>query len=288
VLVRVALFAVPSFPEERSRTGKEEPMRRLSYLVTFSIIALVTLVPIAGAQGSQQTTSTQEATSPDTQSSQQAGSTQANPCENPDPSNFVDKIDNKFFPLVPGTTFIYKGEKDGVPSTTHTFVTHDTKTIEGVVTTVVHDQVFEKEVLAEDTFDWYAQDKAGNVCYFGEDTKELDKNGNVTSTEGSFEAGKNGAQPGLIMELNPKVGDTYQQEFAAGVAEDMAKVLKLDASTCVPYGCFHHLQLTKEWTPLEPGVVDHKYYAKNVGLIREETVKGGNEKSVLVRITTGG
>ena len=284
-------------------------MRRLSSLVMFSIIALVALVPIAGAQSGEQTTPTQEATSPDTQGKQQtrsaqeatspdtqssqAGATQTNPCKNPDPSNFVDKdgnpfkIDNKFFPLVPGTTFFYKGQKDGIPSTTQTFVTHDTKEILRVTTTVVHDQVFEKGVLAEDTFDWYAQDKAGNVCYFGENTKELDKNGNVISTEGSFEAGVHGAHPGLIMEATPKVGDTYQQEFAKGVAEDMAKVLKLNASTCVPYGCFDNLQLTKEWTPLEPGVVDHKYYAQNVGLIREQTVKGGKERSVLVDITTG-
>lgn len=286
-------------------------MRRLLYLAMFSTIALVALVPMAGAQGGQQTTSTQEATSPDTQgkqqttsaqeatspdtqSSQQAGSTQTNPCNEPDPSNFVDKagqpfkIDNKFFPLEPGTTFFYKGETDGVPTTNKTFVTHDTKEILGVNTTVVRDRVFEKGVLAEDTFDWYAQDNDGNVCYFGEDTKELDKHGNVTSTEGSFEAGVNGAQPGLIMEANPKVGDTYQQEFASGVAEDMAKVLSLDKSACVPYGCFHNLLLTKEWTPLEPGVAEHKYYAKDVGFIRGVTVKGGKEHIELVRITAGG
>ena len=266
-------------------------MRRLSYLVMFSIITLVALVPIAGAQGSEQTVSTQEATSQDTQGSQQAGSTRTNPCKNPDPSNFVRKVDNKFFPLEPGTTFVYKGEEEGVPSRNTVEVTHDTKTILGIDTTVVHDRVFkgkgQKEYLAEDTFDWYAQAKDGTVCYFGEDTKELDKNGNVISTEGSWEAGVNDAKPGIIMEAHPKVGDTYQQEFAAGVAEDMAKVLSLDKSTCVPYGCFDHLLLTKEWTPLEPGVVEHKYYAKNIGFVREVTVKGGKERSELVRITTG-
>ena len=278
-------------------------MRRLLYLVMFSIIALAALVPIAGAQSSEQTVSTQEATSQDTQGSQQAGSTQTNPCENPDPSNFVDKdgnpfkIDNKFFPLEPGATFVYKGEEEGVPSSNKVFVTHDTKEIMGVTTTVVHDQVFKgkKKWLAEDTFDWYAQAKDGTVCYFGEDTKELDRNGNVISTEGSWEAGQpvpppgtGIAKPGIIMEAHPKVGDTYQQEFAEGVAEDMAKVLSLDKSACVPYGCFNHLLLTKEWTPLEPDVVEHKYYAKNIGFIREVVVKGGKERSELVRITTGG
>jgi hypothetical protein len=290
--VRVALFAVLNVLEERGRTGKEGPMRRLSYLVTSSIIALVALVPIAGAQSSEQTVPTQEATSQDAQGSQQTGSTQE-ACTNVDPKNFVSKVDNKFFPLKPGTTFFYKGERDGVPTTTVTFVTHQTKQILGVNTTVVRDRLFEKGVLAEDTFDWYAQDKAGNVCYFGEDTKELDKNGNVISTEGSWEAGKRvkrggkKAKPGIIMEANPKVGDTYHQEFATGVAEDMAQVLKLNASACVPYGCFNNLLVTKEWTPLEPGVAEHKYYARDVGFIRSVMVKGGKEHTELVRITTG-
>lgn len=272
-------------------------MRRLSYLVIFSIIALVALVPFAGAQSSEQTVSTQEATSQDTQGSQQAGSTQNNPCTNPDPSNFLDdhgapiKVDNKFFPLEPGTTFFYKGEEEGVTSSNKVTVTHDTKEIQGVVTTVVRDKVFKgkgkKEYLAEDTFDWYAQAKDGNVCYFGEDTKELDKNGNVLNTDGSWEAGLNGAEAGIVMEAHPKVGDTYQQENAPPEAEDMAKVLSLDKSACVPYGCFHHLLLTKEWTPLEPGVAEHKYYAKDVGFIRGVMVTGGKEHTELVRITTG-
>lgn len=277
-------------------------MRRLSYLVMFSIIALVALVPIAGAQGSEQTVSTQGAASQDTQGSQQAGPTQTNPCEDPDPSNFVDeegnpfKIDNQFFPLEPGTTFFYKGEEEGVRSHNTVEVTHDKKEILGVTTTVVHDQVFKgrKKWLAEDTFDWYAQATDGTVCYFGEDTKELNKHGKVISREGSWEAGQEVpghpgiiAKPGIIMEAHPNVGDTYQQEFAPGVAEDMAKVLKLNASTCVPYGCFDNLLLTKEWTPLEPDVVEHKYYAKDIGFIREVVVKGGKERSELVRITTG-
>lgn len=249
-------------------------MRQLSYLVTFSIIALVAVVTVAGAQGSEQTVSAQEATSQDI-----------------DPNNFVSEVDNKYFPLKPGTRFSYKGKegkkgtKHGVHISDEVFVTHDTKQIQGVTTTVVRDRAFRRGVLVEDTFDWYAQDRAGNVWYFGEDTKELDKNGNVISTEGSWEAGKNGAKPGIIMEANPKVGDTYQQEFAPGVAEDMAKVLKLNASACVPYRCFDNLLLTREWTPLEPGVVDHKYYAPGVGEIKEETAKGGLETLVLVNIS---
>jgi len=201
-----------------------------------------------------------------------------------DPGNFVSKIDNPYFPLTPGTTFTYRGETEGVPTRNVTIVTNDTKVILGVTTTVVHDQVYENGVLAEDTFDWYAQDKAGNVWYFGEDTKELDENGNVISTEGTWEAGVNGAEPGIVMEANPKKGDKYQQEFAADVAEDMAQVIGFVDSFCVSYGCFNNVLVTKEWTPLERGVVENKYYAKGVGFIYGVMVKGGDEQIELVRV----
>jgi hypothetical protein len=201
-----------------------------------------------------------------------------------DPGNFVSKVDNPYFPLVPGTTYTYRGETEGVPTRDVMIVTTDTKVILGVTTIVVRDQAYENGVLIEDTFDWYAQDKAGNVWYFGEDTKELDANGNVISTEGSWEAGVNGAEPGIIMEANPKKGDKYQQEFAAGVAEDMAQVIGFEDSFCVRYGCFEDVLVTKEWTPLEHSVVENKYYAKGVGLIFSVMVKGGDEQSELVRV----
>ena len=202
------------------------------------------------------------------------------------PANFVSQVDNQFFPLQPGTTFFYEGMEDGVPTSNEMYVTHETKQILGVNTTVVHDRAFENGVLVEDTFDWFAQDVAGNVWYFGEDSKLLDPDGNVVSTEGSWEAGVNGATPGIIMEAEPRVGDRYQQELAPGVAEDMAQVLSLDKSACVRYGCFDDLLLTKEWTPLDRGVVDQKYYAKDVGFILGVMVKGGDERSELVRITS--
>ncbi len=201
------------------------------------------------------------------------------------------QITNKYMPLDPGTTFLYEGTKDGLPTSDQVFVTHETKKIIGVITVVVHDQGFDENgKLVEDTFDWFAQDDAGNVWYFGEDTKELDPNtGKVVSTEGSWQAGKKGAKPGIIMEAHPKVGDQYQQEFAAGVAEDMAQVLSLHASVCVPYGCFHgNVLQTEEFTPLEPGVIDNKYYAPGVGDVKEITVQGGEEESHLVQIIKGG
>ncbi len=201
-----------------------------------------------------------------------------------DPGNFVSVIDNPYFPLTPGTTLIYRGETEDVATRDKVIVTNQTKTILGITTTVVHDLAYEDGVLVEDTFDWYAQDVDGNVWYFGEDTKELDEKGNVISTEGSWEAGVDGAEPGIIMEANPQIGDRYYQEFYRGVAEDQAKVLELDASICVRYGCFDNVLVTKEWTRLEPGVVENKYYAKGVGLIFEVIVKGGDEQSELVRV----
>jgi hypothetical protein len=203
------------------------------------------------------------------------------------PGDFVAVVDNPFFPLVPGTTFFYEGETDGVPSSNVTYVTHTTKQILGVNCIEVHDQGFEDGVLTEDTLDWYAQDTSGNVWYFGEDTKELDPNGDVISTEGSWEAGVNGASPGIIMEADPKKGDRYQQEFAVDVAEDMAQVRDLDASTCTPYtGCLDDLLQTKEWSPLEKRFVEDKYYAEDVGFIRSTVIKGGDEITELVNITT--
>ena len=207
------------------------------------------------------------------------------PSPDVDPANFVLGIDNQFFPLPPGRTWHYEGEEDGVPEVDNVHVTHRTKKILGVTCTVVHDQVFSDGVLSEDTFDYYAQDKEGTVWYFGEDTKELDANGNVTSTEGSWLGGVDGARPGILMEANPQVGDQYRQEFQKGVAEDTAKVLSLDESTCVPYGCFVNVLLTEEKDQLEPGTVDHKFYAPGVGSVFEQTVKGGNETIQLVSVT---
>src|SRR5262245_2127680 len=205
-----------------------------------------------------------------------------------DPASFVSGIDNPFFPLQPGTTFVYEGTTDGIPSRDVMAVTHKTKTILGVACTVVHDQAYENGVLVEDTFDYYAQDVDGTVWYFGEDTKELDASGMVVSTEGSWEAGVNDAEPGVIMEANSKVGDKYRQEFSRDVAEDSAKVESLDASACVPYGCFSGMLLTKETTRLEPGVAGEKYYALGVGLVLDVVIKKGQERSELVSISAPG
>jgi hypothetical protein len=142
-------------------------------------------------------------------------------------------------------------------------VTSDTKKVMGVECVVVDDRGWENGKLIEQTYDWYAQDKEGNVWYFGEDTKEYE-NGKVVSTKGSWEGGVDGAKPGIMMQSNPKMGQSYRQEYYVGKAEDMAKVVSLNVSATVPYGSFDHVLVAKEWTPLQPGFSGKKYYVRGV------------------------
>src|SRR5437868_1187704 len=203
---------------------------------------------------------------------------------NINPQDFSTVINNPFFPLVPNTTYVYVGTKDGSAARDEFQVTRRTKVIMGVTCREVRDRGFVDGVLAEDTLDWFAQDNHGNVWYFGEDTKEFDANGNVISTEGSWQAGVNGAQPGIVMEADPRVGDTYQQEFSAGIAEDMATVLALNKTVNVPFGSFKGCLETEEFTPLEPGAIEHKFYARGVGFVQSVALKGGRERLELVTI----
>ena len=165
-------------------------------------------------------------------------------------------------------------------------VTHDTKMILGVQTTVVDDKVWIDGKLAEATLDWFAQDKDGNVWYLGEYATEYDEKGSVLNHEGSWEAGVNGAQAGIVMLAHPQKGSSYRQEFAQGVAEDMAQVMSLSKQVKVPYGRFKSCLKTKEWTPLEPSISERKNYAPGVGLVLSKMVAGGNDYMELVRIVT--
>jgi hypothetical protein len=202
-----------------------------------------------------------------------------------DPAEFTDQITNPYFPLTAGTTYVYEGTADGVAEHNEVTVTSDTKTILGVRCVVVHDVVIQQGELVEETSDWYAQDSEGNVWYFGEDSKEYE-GGKVTSTKGSWEAGVDGAQPGIVMEAAPKVGDTYRQEYYAGEAEDMAKVLEISASKTVPAGSYTDVVVTEDFTPLSPDTVEHKYFAPSVGFVFSTIVKGGAEEIKLVKIIT--
>jgi len=201
----------------------------------------------------------------------------------PGPAAFVRSVDNPWFPLVPGTTFVYRGVKDGEPTRDVVHVTSRVRVVDGVRCIAVTDRLYASGRLAERTTDWYAQDRRGNVWYFGENTKTL-RNGTVTSTKGSWAAGRNGASAGIVMEAHPRVGDTYSQEDAPGVGEDRAKVLSLDAAATVPYGTFTGLLKTKDFSPLEPAVVEHKFFLRGVGSILEKEVRGGNERLALVKV----
>jgi hypothetical protein len=205
----------------------------------------------------------------------------------PGPSSFTAQVDNQWFPLRPGTQYVYRGVKDGKPSRDVVTVTHDTRTIDGVRCVAVRDMLYEKGHLAERTTDWYAQDRQGNVWYFGEDTAELDVHGHVKNREGSWLSGRNGAKAGLFMPAHPKVGQSGRQEYFKGQAEDHFQVVSTHAAVKVRYTSSKHALLTKEWTPLEPGVLDHKYYVRGIGVVLEQTVKGGDERNELVSISHG-
>jgi hypothetical protein len=201
------------------------------------------------------------------------------------PAEFSAKVTNPYFPLVPGTRLIYR-EQDA-QGTVQRDVVHVTKRrkliANGITARVVHDVVSEDGEPVEKTFDWFAQDSAGNVWYLGEDTKEYE-NGNVVSTHGSFEAGVDGAQPGVIMPASPQVGMTYRQEFYAGEAEDQARILSLDEQAGVPFGHFDGVLMTKETNPLEPRHTEYKFYARGVGPVLELTASGGTDRVTLLRV----
>src|SRR6478735_1619540 len=195
------------------------------------------------------------------------------PTPTPHPDDFVDRVDNPWFPLRPGTTWTYRETGDDGARTVVVTVTDRTRGVAGVTTTVVHDVATDAHAkVVEDTYDWYAQDREGNVWYFGEDTVAHDGAG--PDTTGSWEAGVDGAEAGLAMPARPRLGDGYVQEGSPGVAEARAEVLSLDARREVPFGTYDDLLLTQDTTPLEPGLVEERYYARGVGLVLEETVAG--------------
>jgi hypothetical protein len=198
---------------------------------------------------------------------------------------FSARVDNPWFPLPVGRTLEYVGSRDGKRAREIVTITAKTRTIAGVPSRVVRDVLYLDGVLAESTRDYYAQDATGNVWYFGEDTAELDDKGAVTSTEGTWHAGVDGAQPGIIMEATPTAGKTLRQEYYRGHAEDEFKIIDLDAATTVPAGTYSGALKSQEWTALEPDVLSEKYYARGVGIVREADVKGSNEKLELQKVS---
>lgn len=200
-----------------------------------------------------------------------------------DPANFSSVIDNPYWPMAPGTVRTYREvDSEGTELTIVVTVTDQTKEILGIPAVVVHDVVSEDGTIVEDTLDWYAQDLAGNIWYLGEATREF-SDGEV-DTAGSWEAGVDGAQPGIVIPANPTVGLTYRQEYYAGQAEDHAQVLSVEERAEVVAGSYEGLLMTKEWTPLEPDILEYKFYAPGVGPVLALTVSPGWAREELTKI----
>jgi hypothetical protein len=204
-----------------------------------------------------------------------------------DPEDFVSVIDNPYMPLIPGTTRIYESETEDGLERTEVTVLQETKVVMGVTTTVVRDTVYLDGQLIEDTLDWFAQDEDGTVWYLGEAVDNYE-DGVLVDHDGSWEAGVDGALPGIVMHDEPEehLRERYRQEYYPGIAEDMAKILNVDVTVTVPYGTFDDVLKTKDWTPLEPGVAEHKYYAEGIGLIKEVDLRTG-EENVLIEVIPG-
>jgi hypothetical protein len=203
---------------------------------------------------------------------------------NLDPADFTTRIDNPYFPLVRGDRYVYRETDGKTKEKVVLSVSRKTKLIaNGITARIVHDRVTEHGKVVEDTFDWYAQDSDGNVWYLGEDTVECRK-GKVKNHSGSFEAGVDGAQPGVIMPADPEPGLEYRQEYYAGEAEDRAEVLSIDEQVQSPYGHFTNALLTKDLVPLEPKVSEYKIYAPAVGMVVAVKTSGGSGREELLRI----
>ena len=199
-----------------------------------------------------------------------------------DPARFSSHIDHPYWPMRPGSRWTYREvDPKGGRRRVEVTVGDQTRTILGVEARVVHDALTVDGRLVEQTDDWYAQDADGNVWYFGEQTREF-HDGTATA-KGSWQAGVDGARPGILLHAHPLPGMSYQQERYDGRAEDRATVLSLGMRAKVPYGFFDHLLITKEWTPLEPSVLEHKFYAPGVGPVLAITVSGGSGREELLR-----
>jgi hypothetical protein len=201
------------------------------------------------------------------------------------PADFSPVVDNPYFPLPVGRTWVYRGTRDGQSQIDRVTVTSKTKLVaEGITARVVRDVATHHGKLLEKTADWYAQDNHGNVWYVGEDTTAY-LPGGKTDKSGSWEAGVNDAEPGIIMLASPQIPEAYRQEFLKGEAEDTAWIINRGGSVSAPIGTFRHALRTLEFARIEPGVVDQKVYAPGIGIVTETALTGPNEVSNLIRMT---
>jgi hypothetical protein len=205
-----------------------------------------------------------------------------------DPADFTTEIDNPWWPMKPGSRWVYREtDTEGANQRVVVTVTNRTQPIaNGIEARVVHDVVTEDGKFVEVTDDWYAQDQDGNIWYLGEDTTEYEDG--KASTAGSWEAGVDGAQAGVVMPGQPEAGLAYRQEYYAGEAEDAGEILSLDERVQVPYGVFESVVMTKDWTPLEPNLLEQKFYAEGIGPVLAQTVSGGSDREELLSFEPGG
>ena len=201
-----------------------------------------------------------------------------------DPADFNAPVTNPYFPLKPGTVFVYKGSEGQDQLIEHLRITNEERMIEGVATTVVRDVLHANGHLKEKTTDWYAYDNSGNTWYFGERTATYKPDGSVESREGTWRAGVNGGVAGIIMPVNPHATDAYRQEFLPGHAEDQAWIVANHGTVRVPYGKLDQIVRSYEWTLLEPNVVSLKLYAPGLGIVAERDVAGGTENMKLIAV----
>ena len=203
-----------------------------------------------------------------------------------DPADFSTNIDNPYWPMRPGSHWVYREVENGEAQRVDVTVTNRTKTLHGIEARVVHDRVSQHGETVEDTYDWYAQDSAGNLWYMGEDTAEYE-NGKLKTKEGSWAYGVDGAQPGVVVPASPKQGMSYREEYYAGHAEDAAAVLNIGSQVQVPFGRFQDAMLTRNFSTIEPTVEEMKLYAKGVGPVMELLVSGGSGRTELLSYTKG-
>ena len=188
------------------------------------------------------------------------------------PDNFISEVNNPLFPQIIGTKRIIRGENEDAESVEVVEeVLPSIKTILGIDCTIVLVKEWENGELVEETWDFYSQDKDGNVWYFGEEVDNYD-DGQLTDHNGAWEAGVDGAIPGIIMPAMLVVGMKYRQEFYENEAEDVAEVISLDENLTISYGTYSKVLKTEEWTPLEPAAREYKYYAEGVGFLKAESL----------------
>jgi hypothetical protein len=203
-----------------------------------------------------------------------------------DPATVAGRIDNPYLPFLPGARWVYEGTSSEGQERIEVTVLAERRPVMGVDAVVVRDTVSMDGEVIEDTYDWYTQDAEGNVWYLGEETAEYE-DGEVVSTEGSWEAGVDGALPGVVMWAQPSTGQAYRQEFYRGEAEDLAEVLTVGEPVTVAGRTYDAVVVIREWNPLEPDVVEEKSYAPGVGPVLEEQTAGGDDRVVLAEYSAG-